>query len=153
MSDGTAFRTGWGAAATTAAVRDACDDEPYARKLGMRCLEVAPGFSRVEMVLGEDMVNFFGIGHGGAVFSLIDTAFETACNSHGTMALALNVNITYISATKPGDRLTAEAKEESRTPRTATYEVRVTRETGELVALAQALAYRKKELLPFLPRE
>jgi acyl-CoA thioesterase len=139
--------------ATVSAVRKAALNEPYARKLGMHCVVVEPGYSQVEMVLGEDMVNFFGIGHGGAVFSLIDEAFQTACNSHGVTAVALNVSVTFISATKPGERLIAEAREAALTARTGTYEIRVTREDGELVALAQALAYRKKENLPLISKE
>lgn len=132
------------------AIHKAVAEEPYANRMGIRCLEVEPGFCRVEMVVGDEMLNIFRIAHGGAVFSLLDEAFQLACNSHGVVALALNLSVTYVSASRPGDRLTAEARETSLTARTASYNIRVTREDGSLVALAQALAYRKKEPLPFL---
>jgi acyl-CoA thioesterase len=138
------------AEAACQAIRRAAEREPYAAKLGIRCAAVEPGYSRVEMTIGEDMLNVFGIAHGGAVFSLLDEAFQLACNSHGLIALALNLSVTYVSATNAGDRLTAEARETSLTPRTASYAIRVTRDDGSVVALAQALAYRKSEPLPFL---
>ena len=132
------------------AIGNAVCEEPYARKMGIRCTEIEPGFCRVEMLVADDMLNVFRIAHGGAVFSLIDEAFQVACNSHGVLALALNLSVTYVSASKPGDRLMAEARETSLTARTATYNIRVTRDDGALIAIAQALAYRKKEALPFL---
>ncbi|GAB4264196.1 MAG: hydroxyphenylacetyl-CoA thioesterase PaaI [Deferrisomatales bacterium] len=132
------------------AIREASRNEPYARKMGIRCLEVAPGCCRVEMTVGEDMTNLFGMAHGGAVFSLLDEAFQVACNSHGVSAFALNLSVTYVSASYPGERLQAEAREVALTRRTATYDIRVTRDNGELVAQAQALAYRKGGLPPFL---
>ena len=138
------------AEAVCQAIQKTAREEPYARKLGIRCVDVEPGYCRVEMIVDDDMVNIFGITHGGAVFSLIDEAFQTACNSHGVVALALNVSVTYVSASSPGDHLIAEARETSLTKRTATYGIRVTRKDGSVVALAQALAYRKNEALPFL---
>jgi acyl-CoA thioesterase len=132
------------------AIVEAVHHEPYANKLGIRCVAVEPGYCRVEMTVTEDMMNVFGIAHGGAVFSVIDEAFQIACNSHGMVALALNLSVTYVAASNPGDLLTAEARETALTSRTGTYHIRVTREDGTVVALAQALAYRKKEPLPFL---
>jgi acyl-CoA thioesterase len=131
-------------------LRGAAEREPYPQKLGMTVLALEPGLARVQMEATRDLANLFGTVHGGALFSLVDEAFQLACNSHGTTALALNVSITYVRAAVPGDRMTAEAREVARTSRTGSYEVRVTRADGELLATAQALAYRKKEPLPFL---
>jgi acyl-CoA thioesterase len=89
------------------------------------------------------------MGHGGVLFSLMDEAFQIACNSRGRAAFALNVSVTYIRPTHPGDSLAAEARELALTPRTGTYEITVFDQNGEKVALAQALAYRKKEPVPF----
>jgi acyl-CoA thioesterase len=96
------------------------------------------------------MENIFGLAHGGALFALIDEAFETASNSHGTMAVALNMNITYASSPLPGSKLIAEAKEFSRTRKTANYDIKVSDDQGKLIASCRALVYRKENLLPFL---
>lgn len=133
-----------------AAIREAARHEPYARALGMECVAVGPGCSRVEMTVTPEMCNLFGTAHGGAVFSLADEAFQIACNARGETAFALNVSVTYVAASFPGDRLVAEARELAATRRTASYEVRVTRPGGEVVAVAQALAYRKGGTPPFL---
>ena len=124
--------------------------EPFAQKFGLKLLDLGEGYSKVEMVFTPDMANMFGAAHGGALFALIDEAFETASNSHGTLAVALNLNITYIAAPEPGTTLTAEAREFSRTHRTAGYAIQVFDPKGQLIASCQALVYRKGTPLPFL---
>ena len=126
--------------------------EPFAVKFGLRLLALDEGFSRVEMTFTPDLKNIFGMAHGGALFALIDEAFETASNSHGTVAVALNMNITYIAPPSPGSRLTAEAREFNRTNRTAVYDIKVTDDQNNLIASCQALVYRKGTPLPFLPQ-
>ena len=125
-------------------------EEPYAKKLGMELIELDAGYSKVKMTFKEDMENIFGMVHGGAIFSLIDEAFETAANTHGTVAVALSMNITYIKPVSAGDVLYAEAKEMSLSGRIGTYVINVENERGDLIALCQALVYRKKHELPFL---
>jgi acyl-CoA thioesterase len=125
-------------------------EEPFARKMDLELIELNEGYSVVEMTFTEDKENIFGMAHGGAVFALIDEAFETAANSHGTVAVALNMNITYTAAAARGGRLRAEARELNRTPRTAVYDIKVTDEHQTLIAVCQALVYRKKNPLPFL---
>jgi acyl-CoA thioesterase len=125
-------------------------DEPFARLLGLEIKDISPGHSIVEMVFRPEMENIHSMAHGGAIFALIDEAFETASNSHGTVALALNMNITYISSPPVGSLLRAEANEVSLTRRTASYLINVTDAQGNLVATCQALAYRKDEKLPFI---
>ncbi len=134
---------GSGADLACTAIREATTREPFALRMGIRCLEVAPGYCRVEMTPSGDMTNLFGMIHGGALFSLIDEAFQVACNSHGVTAFALNLSVTYVRAAAAGERLVAEAREVALTRRTATYHIQVTRDGGEVVAAAQALAYRK----------
>jgi acyl-CoA thioesterase len=124
--------------------------EPFVLKFGIKLLELDEGYSKVEMKFTPDMENILGMAHGGALFALIDEAFETASNSHGTVAVALNMNITYISSPSPGSRLIAEAREFSRTQRTANYEIKVLDDQRNLIASCQALVYRKGEKLPFL---
>lgn len=124
--------------------------EPYAQLLGLKLKEVSEGYALVEMTFREEMRNILGNTHGGAIFSLIDEAFEIASNSHGTVAVALNMNVTYVAPPSPGGVLQAEAKEISLTPRTATYLINVTEGENRLIATCQALVYRKKDVLPFL---
>lgn len=132
------------------AIRQRVANEPYASKLGLRLLRLEPGYALVEMDLKSDMVNIFGMAHGGAIFSLIDEAFEISCNAHGTVAVALNMTVTYHRPPTKGGVLRAESKEIYRSNKTATYEIKVTGEENILIASCQALAYRKKEKLPFL---
>jgi len=80
-------------------------------------------------------------------------AFETACNSHGTTAVALNVMVTYMASPTPGSTLTAEARELSCTRKTASYDIKAYDDKGRLIASCQALAYRKGAPLPFLHEE
>ena len=133
-----------------AALRQAAAAEPVPKRFAMEVLAVGAGTSSVAMTVDETCLNLFGTAHGGVVFSLIDEAFEMACNSHGTIAVALNVNVSFVAPAMPGDRLVARAEELSLGARTATYDIRVTNQRGEPVATCQALAYRKRDALPFL---
>jgi acyl-CoA thioesterase len=126
------------------------ETEPFAKKFGIRLLALDEGYSKVEMKLTPDMENLFGMAHGGALFALIDEAFETASNSHGTVAVALNMSITYTTPPAPGSRLVAEAKEFSGTQKTAVYDIKLSDDQNNLIASCQALVYRKGVRLPFL---
>ena len=126
------------------------EEEPFARHLGIRVLDVGEGYAQVEMHLEPSSANIHGIPHGGAIFSLIDEAFEMASNSHGAIAVALNMNITYTAPARIGTVVRAEAREQSCSRRTATYDIRVEDESGGLIAICQALVYRKDDRLPFL---
>ncbi|MHB8828967.1 MAG: PaaI family thioesterase [Syntrophales bacterium] len=133
-----------------AAIENQVVKEPFAGKLGLRLIELAPGRAVVEMGPQEDLANIFGMTHGGAIFSLIDEAFEVSCNAHGTVAVALSMNVVYHRAPAQKSRLRAESVEIHRSNRTATYEIKVTDEDDALIASCTALAYRKKDRLPFL---
>jgi len=124
--------------------------EPFAQKFGIKLLDLDEGYSKVEMKFTPEMENFLGLAHGGALFALIDEAFETASNSHGTVAVALNMNITYISPPPSECRLIAEAREFSRTQRTAAYDIKLFDDRNNLIASCEALVYRKWNPLPFL---
>ncbi|HPD57195.1 MAG TPA: PaaI family thioesterase [Smithellaceae bacterium] len=126
--------------------------EPFANKIGLKLIKVDEGYAQVEMVFADDLENMFGMAHGGAVFSLIDAAFEVASNSHGTMAVALNMNINYLASPAKGVKITAEAKEINRTNKTAAYDIRALDEEGKLLAVCQAMVYRLDKPLPFLEK-
>lgn len=126
------------------------ESEPYANKLGLKLINLDYGYSIVEMSVTKEMENIFGMAHGGAIFSLIDEAFEAASNSHGTISVALSVNVFYVKPPSIGDILYAEAKEISKTKRIGNYDIRVKNNKGDLIAACQAMVYRKQEKLPFL---
>lgn len=126
------------------------ETEPFGRKFGISLIDLQPGFARVEMRFTDDMENMFGMAHGGAIFSLMDAAFEVASNSHGTMAVALNMNINFVASPAKGARLEAVATEINKTRRTATYDIRATDDTGKLLATCQSMVYRLDKPLPFL---
>ena len=120
-----------------------------ARHWGLKLEEVGPGRARVSMVCKPEMANILGMVHGSAVFALIDEAFQAAVNGHGTVAVALNMNLTFHAAPKMGERLTAATQELHAGRRTATYFIEVTDPKGSLIASCQALAYRKDTPLEF----
>jgi acyl-CoA thioesterase len=124
--------------------------EPFARLLGMNVKSVERGYARVEMSFTSDLENLFGMAHGGAIYSLLDEAFQAAGNSHGSLAVALNVNVTYVEAPEPGSLLVAEAREVCGTQKTATYTITVSDSHDRILATCQALVYRKGKPLPFL---
>jgi acyl-CoA thioesterase len=133
------------------AIYRAVESEPFARGMGLELLSLDDGKSLVRMTYDPNtMDNIFQRAHGGAVFALIDEAFETSCQTDGTVAVALNVSVTYVTSPKPGSVLTAESREISRTKKTASYDIKVRGEDGELVASCQALAYRTGKPIPFL---
>jgi acyl-CoA thioesterase len=134
-----------------AAIETAVNQEPFARSVGIELLKLDDGYSLVEMVYDPACHNnIYGRAHGGAVFGLIDEAFETASQTDGTVAVAMNVNVTYICSPEPGARLCAEARRIAQTKRTATYDIKVTDAGRRLIAVCHALAYRTGKPIPFL---
>ncbi len=115
----------------------------FPRGLGIRILELKPGNCRVEMTVREEMTNFHGITHGGAIFALADTAFGLASNSRGP-AVALQVSINFLAPSRQGEVLQAEAREECLTNSTGIYSVSVKKEKGEPVSLFRGTVYRIK---------
>jgi len=124
--------------------------EPYARLLNLEVVEVGPGTATVRMPVQPELENIFGSTHGGALFSLIDEAFQLACNAHGVLSVALNVSITYVAAPSASTVLEATATEMHKTNRTSSYlcDVREA-DRGKLIATAQALAYRTGKEIDF----
>jgi acyl-CoA thioesterase len=133
------------------AIYNAVENEPFAKAMQISLVELELGYSVVEMDYDpEKMNNIYTRAHGGALFALIDEAFETASQTDGTIAVALNVNVIYVSSPKPGVKLRAEAKRVSQTKKTASYDIRVCDVSGNLIATCSALAYRTGKPMPFL---
>ena len=117
----------------------------------MELVELGGGHSVVSMMYDpEKMNNIYARAHGGAIYALIDEAFETAGQTDGTIAVALNVNVTYVSSPEPGQLLQAEAQRMSQTKKTAVYDIKVTDQNEQIIALCNALAFRTGKPIPFL---
>ena len=84
-------------------------EEPFANLLNIKLKDVGEGYAFCEMEYTEQMDNIYGMAHGGAIFSLIDEAFEISSNSHSNIAVALNINVTYMRPPKKNTLLTAES--------------------------------------------
>ena len=122
--------------------------DAYLKSLGATWEAIEPGYARVSLTVTESMLNFHGITHGSIVFSVGDLAFSAAYNSHGRVAVALDMTINFLRATHAGDHLVAEAKEVSLNNKTGLYDITVTEtNSNEIVAKIQATAYRKREEL------
>lgn len=123
--------------------------DEFARLCGIELIEVGKGTAKARMRIEEHHLNGVRSVQGGAIFTLADLTFAAACNSHGTVAVAIQVSITFIKAASSGT-LTAEAREVAMNPKLGTYSILVTNDAGEVVATFQGLAYRKKESLESL---
>ena len=129
-------------------ILDHIQKDPFAAHLGAKVTILAPGHSRVSLVIQDHYTNFHGSTHGGVIFAISDMAFAAACNSHGRVAVALNVSICFLKPTYAGDLIVAEAKEVYQGGRTSLYTIEIFKEkTGELVAKSQDQAYIKDQLL------
>ncbi len=102
--------------------------------LGMSLDAVGPGTATLSFTVEKHHANGHGTCHGGYIFTLADSAFAFACNSHNRLAVAQHNSITYVAPGRPGDRLTAEAREIALYGRSGLYDVRVADQTGRLIA-------------------
>lgn len=116
----------------------------FAERCNIELLSVEPGRARAKMTLHPHHLNGYGTVQGGAIFTLADYAFAAASNSHGTVAVAINVSISFLKAATSGT-LWAEAREISKNFKLGSYTVEVKDDAGDLVALFQGMVYRKKD--------
>ncbi len=129
---------------------NAVENEPFARHLNISLVALEEGYSRVEMVYDpSQMNNIYQRAHGGAIFTLIDEAFETASQTGGRIAVALTVNVTYMAPPENGSRLTAEAKELKSSNKISNFDITVTDENNQLIAACRATAYRTGKPVTF----
>jgi acyl-CoA thioesterase len=120
------------------------ENDRFAKHLGVDMLEYVGGKAKASMVIRDHHLNSAGTVHGGAIFALADAVFSAASNSHGTLAMAINVSISYFKAVSSGT-LNAAAEEVSLNPKLATYLIPVFDDKGNKIALFQGTVYRKKE--------
>ncbi len=119
----------------------------FSQWLGIEVMEVKEGYSRIRMTLREEMINGFGIIHGGIAFALADSAFAFACNNRNNLSVALDTSITFTKATRPGDVLTAEAKELHNGRSTGLYLITITNQQSEQVGLFKGTCFRTGKTL------
>ena len=124
--------------------------DAFSQWLGIEVLDIAPYRSTCRLTVRDEMVNGFGVTHGGIAFSLADSAFAFACNTHGTMTVSVENSITYPAPIHVGDVLTAIAKEDAASGRLGYYSAEVTNQRGEVVALFRGTAFKttKEHVMP-----
>ena len=114
------------------------------RGLGMRIVAVGPGVATLSMPVRPDMLNGHALCHGGFIFALADSAFAFACNSYNLVTVASGCSIEFIAPAREGDVLTAIAQERSASGRTGVYDIEVTNQRGEKIALFRGKSHRIK---------
>ncbi|HLK30716.1 MAG TPA: hydroxyphenylacetyl-CoA thioesterase PaaI [Puia sp.] len=119
----------------------------FSQWMGIEIIEVKQYYSKIKMQLRKEMLNGFGIAHGGVTFALADSAFAFACNSDGKITVALDVSISFPKAGKEGDTLIAEAKQINKTNKTGLYLIEVKNQNDELVALFKGTCYQTEKSL------
>lgn len=124
-------------------------NDRFADKVGIELMEVKEGYSKARLVITEEHLNAGHRTQGGALFTLADLALAAAANSHGTLALSLSSNITFLRGSGPGDTLYAEARERYIGRTTGYYQIDITNQKGDLIATFESNVFRKSDVLPF----
>jgi acyl-CoA thioesterase len=118
------------------------ENDFFSQWMGIEVLEIKEGYSKVKMTVRKEMVNGFGIVHGGIPFSLADSAFAFACNNRNNLSVALDTSINFIKPVHVGDQLTAEAIEIHNGRSTGLYHITITNQNKHSVALFKGLCFR-----------
>lgn len=125
------------------------EHDAFSRWLGVELLEVRPDVATLRMVVRGEMLNGFGVCHGGVTFSLADSAFAFASNTHGRVSLSIENGMTYPAAVRAGDVLVARATQETGSARLGFFRVVVSNQRDEVVAIFRGTVYKtSREILP-----
>ncbi len=119
----------------------------FSQWLGISVLEIKEGYSKIKMTVRPEMINGFGIVHGGIAFSLADSAFAFACNNRNVLSVALDTSINFLKPVHPGDVLIAEAKELHNGKSTGLYHITITNQNQHIVAVFKGTCYRTNKTL------
>lgn len=114
----------------------------FSQWLGIEVLEIKEGRSKIKMTIRPEMVNGFGIIHGGIAFSLADSAFAFACNNRNVLSVALDTSINFIKPVHVGDVLTAQATELHNGKSTGLYQIEIKNQKDHVIAVFKGLCYR-----------
>jgi len=117
-------------------------DDLFSQWLGIEVIQIKEGYSKLRMRIRKEMVNGFGIIHGGIPFSLADSAFAFACNNRNILSVALDTSINFIKPVQVGDVLVAEAKEMHNGKSTGLYHISITNQNNHLVAHFKGMCFR-----------
>lgn len=121
----------------------------FSQWLGIEVLQIKEGYSKIQMTVRPEMINGFGIVHGGIAFSLADSCFAFACNNRNVLSVALDTSINFTKPVHVGDVLTAEAKEIHNGKSTGLYHITISNQQQHVVALFKGTCFRThKSLLP-----
>ena len=118
------------------------EHDKFSQWLGITIVEVKEGYSRIQMTVREEMINGFGIVHGGIAFSLADSAFAFACNNRNNLSVALDTSINFTKAVQVGDTITAEATEQHNGRSTGLYFITISNQRNESVAHFKGTCFR-----------
>ena len=121
------------------------DQDAFSQWLGIEIIDVSEGFCQLKMTVRKEMLNGFQIAHGGIAYSLADSALAFASNSHGLQSMSIETAISHTRPVKAGDILTAETEELNQSKRLAIYEVRITNQDNEVVALFKGTVFRTEK--------
>jgi acyl-CoA thioesterase len=119
----------------------------FSQWLGIEVLQVTEGYSKIKMTVREEMINGFGIVHGGIAFSLADSAFAFACNNRNVLSVALDTAINFLKPVHVGDVLTAEAKELHNGKSTGLYHITISNQHEHVVAVFKGTCFRTNKKL------
>ncbi|MEO6707215.1 MAG: hydroxyphenylacetyl-CoA thioesterase PaaI [Ginsengibacter sp.] len=119
----------------------------FSKWLGIKVLEIEEGYCKIKMIVRNEMLNGFGIIHGGVLFSLADSAFAFACNNRNNLSLALDTSINFIKPVVVNETLIAESKEIHNGRSTGLYHVSITNQNDQLVALFKGTCFRTHKKL------
>ena len=120
--------------------------DAFTRWLGAEVVDVAIGRCTLRMTVRDEMVNGFGVAHGGIAYSFADSAMAFACNGSGRVTVALDTSMSYPAAVMVGDELVAVAEEESATSKLAFYRVNITNQNAALVGIFRGTVYKTQRL-------
>ncbi len=118
------------------------NNDSFSQWLGIERIEDGAGLSILRMTIRKEMLNGFGVAHGGICYSLADSALAFAANGHGIKSLSIDTSISHTKKVVEGDVLTTDTKELSLTNRTGIYQVEITNQNNEIVALFRGTVYR-----------
>jgi len=130
-----------------AVVAHMMENDLFSQWLGIEVLEINAGVSKIKMIVREEMINGFGIVHGGIAFSLADSAFAFACNNRNILSVALDTAINFTKPVHVGDTLIAEAKEIHNGRSTGLYHIQITNQHEHLVAIFKGTCFRTNKKL------
>ena len=114
---------------------------------GIEVLEIKEGYSKIKMMVRPEMINGFGIVHGGVAFSFADSAFAFACNNRNVLSVALDTSINFLKPVHVGDELIAEASEIHNGRSTGLYQIRIFNQHQHEVAVFKGTCFRTNKTL------